>query len=179
MTPVALGHGVVLREVVGSDAAALAEAYRRNRERLAPWEPERAERFFTDAGQESAIEVMLREREAGTGVPFVLEAGEWIVGRVNLSGIVRGPFQSANLGYWIDGELGGRGVMTAAVDAVARVAAGGLGLHRIQAATLLHNAPSQSVLRRCGFAEIGVAPRYLRIAGRWQDHLLFQRILEG
>lgn len=36
MTPVALGHGVVLRDVVGSDAAALAEAYRRNRERLAP-----------------------------------------------------------------------------------------------------------------------------------------------
>ena len=177
MTRLALGHGVVMREVAESDAAALAEAYRRNRDRLAPWEPERAESFFTDAGQASAIDAMVRDRDAGTGAPFVLEAEERIVGRLNLSGIVRGPFLSANLGYWIDGDLGGRGVMTAAVDAVARVAADDLGLHRLQAATLLHNAPSKAVLRRCGFTEIGVAPGYLQIAGRRQDHLLFQRIL--
>ena len=43
----------------------------------------------------------------------------------------------------------------------------------VQAATLPHNAASQRVLTNNGFALIGVAPRYLRIAGRWQDHLLF------
>jgi ribosomal-protein-alanine N-acetyltransferase len=34
------------------------------------------------------------------------------------------------------------------------------------------------VLRRSGFTPIGVAPRYLRIAGEWQDHLLFQLLDE-
>lgn len=96
-----------------------------------------------------------------------------IVGRATLSGLVRGPFQSANLGYWIDGALNGRGLATAVVGA----SRGELGLHRLQAATLRHNAGSQRVLERNGFERIGSAPRYLKIAGRWQDHDLFQRIL--
>jgi ribosomal-protein-alanine N-acetyltransferase len=53
-----------------------------------------------------------------------------------------------------------------------RLAFGEAGLHRLQAGTLLHDAASQTVLRRNGFTPIGVTPRYLRIAGRWQDHLL-------
>ena len=53
------------------------------------------------------------------------------------------------------------------------------GLHRLEAGTLLDNAGSQTVLRRNGFQEIGIAPRYLFIAGDWRDHLLFQRLAEG
>jgi ribosomal-protein-alanine N-acetyltransferase len=52
-----------------------------------------------------------------------------------------------------------------------------LGLHRLQAATLPHNAASQKILKRAGFEEIGHAPSYLRIGGFWQDHVLYQRIL--
>jgi hypothetical protein len=33
------------------------------------------------------------------------------------------------------------------------------------------------VLRRTGFDLIGRAPDYLRIAGRWRDHLLVQRLV--
>jgi ribosomal-protein-alanine N-acetyltransferase len=51
-------------------------------------------------------------------------------------------------------------------------------LHRVEAATLVDNLPSQAVLRRNGFTLIGLAPRYLRIAGTWRDHLLFQRLAE-
>jgi ribosomal-protein-alanine N-acetyltransferase len=54
------------------------------------------------------------------------------------------------------------------------VAFGELGLHRIQAATLLHNLRSQRVLERNGFVRFGVAPAYLNIAGKWQDHALYQ-----
>ncbi|WP_313959774.1 GNAT family protein [Microbacterium paludicola] len=53
-----------------------------------------------------------------------------------------------------------------------------LGPHRVQAATLTHNTASQRVLVANGFIRIGAAARYLRIAGEWQDHLLFQRLLE-
>ena len=59
-----------------------------------------------------------------------------------------------------------------------RIAFTELGLHRVQAGTLLHNRGSQRVLERNGFTPIGVAPRYLHIAGRWQDHLLFQRLAD-
>jgi ribosomal-protein-alanine N-acetyltransferase len=52
-----------------------------------------------------------------------------------------------------------------------------LGLHRLQAATLPHNEASQAVLTRVGFERIGFAPSYLKIAGEWQDHVMFQLIL--
>jgi ribosomal-protein-alanine N-acetyltransferase len=51
------------------------------------------------------------------------------------------------------------------------------GLHRVEAGTLVHNTRSQAVLRRTGFTEYGVAERMLFIAGEWQDHTLFQRLL--
>ena len=60
-----------------------------------------------------------------------------------------------------------------------RVAFAELGLHRIQAETLLDNLASQRVLERNGFARIGMAPAYLKIAGRWQDCFLYQLINPG
>lgn len=53
-----------------------------------------------------------------------------------------------------------------------------VGLHRMEAACLPHNAASRAVLLRCGFKEEGVARRYLRINGEWQDHLLFGYLRE-
>jgi ribosomal-protein-alanine N-acetyltransferase len=35
------------------------------------------------------------------------------------------------------------------------------------------------VLERNGFVRSGVAPAYLSIAGRWQDHALYQLINPG
>jgi [ribosomal protein S5]-alanine N-acetyltransferase len=109
--------------------------------------------------------------------PLVIfnEAGH-VAGRININDIVRGAFESGNLGYWVSARDNGRGLATAAVGDTAAVAFGQLGLHRLQAATLLDNTGSQRVLRRNGFMPIGVAPAYLKIAGRWQDHLLFQLI---
>lgn len=172
-----LPGGVRIRLLRGSDAERLGDAYRRNREHLAPWEPVRTEEFLTTEGQSANIGGKLGMFAAGTGVPWILLAGDRAVGTMTLSGIVRGPFLSANLGYWVDGGLTSRGIGSAAVAHVVAAARTELGLHRLQAATLPHNAASQRVLRRAGFQEIGLAPKYLHIAGAWQDHVLFQHIL--
>lgn len=97
-----------------------------------------------------------------------------LVGILNLNSIIRGAFQSASIGYWVSQERNGEGIASAAVAAAKTVAAGELGLHRIQAETLLDNTASQRVLLRNGFVRYGIAPDYLKIAGRWQDHALFQ-----
>ncbi|GAA1846684.1 GNAT family N-acetyltransferase [Agromyces salentinus] len=175
--PVELDGGVVVRVIEAGDGPALAEAYRRNREHLAPWEPERSEGFFADAVHVREAAAFVERYEAGTAIPLVLVEGEEIVGRVNLSDLVRGAFQNAHLGYWIDAERTGRGLATMAVG-VALHAAREAKLHRVQAGTLVHNAASQAVLERNGFDRFGLAHRYLRIAGRWQDHILFERLLE-
>ena len=172
-----LPGGLVLRLRREHDAAALAAAYIRNRGHLAPWEPTRTERFFTEEGQLARSREFLALWERDLFLPLVIAHGDDIAGGVDLSEIVRGPMQSAMVGYWLDRSHMGQGLASTALDVVIGTARDQLGLHRLQAATLLHNHASQSVLTRTGFERIGVAPRYAKIAGRWQDHVLFQRIL--
>ncbi|MFF4399922.1 GNAT family N-acetyltransferase [Streptomyces sp. NPDC001480] len=173
-----LTDGVILRLATEADAPALAAAYTENREHLAPWEPRRPEKFFTTAGQAAVLGEKLRQFAEQRTVPWVLEsAGGRIAGTITLSGIVLGPWRSAYLGYWIAADHQGRGLATSAVRAVCRVARETVGLHRVEATTLLDNAGSQRVLAKCGFEHIGTAPRYLAINGAWRDHRIFQRIL--
>jgi ribosomal-protein-alanine N-acetyltransferase len=162
------------RLVTARDAQDLTRLLGANRAFLAPWEPDRPERYFTADGQRQVIADILRQHAAGIVLPHVILDGERVVGRVTLSNIVRGPFQSANLGYWLSEADNGRGLATAAARAIMDLAFGELGLHRIEAGTLPHNTRSQRVLERSGFERFGLAPRYLRIAGRWQDHVLYQ-----
>ncbi|MEU1837886.1 GNAT family N-acetyltransferase [Micromonospora chersina] len=165
----------ITRLLDAEDAPALADVLRANREFLAPWEPIRSEDYFTADGQHAVIEADLQQYEQGTKLPHViLDDSGRVIGRITLSGIVRGPFQSCALGYWVSGSHNGRGFATRAVREIVRVAFEDLGLHRVQAETLLHNVRSQRVLERNGFVRFGMAPEYLHIAGRWQDHAMFQ-----
>jgi ribosomal-protein-alanine N-acetyltransferase len=167
---------VTTRLVTQDDVPALVELMRANREFLAPWEPLRTDDFFTAEFQQAAVRQALGRYEAGTVLPhLILDDGE-IVGRVTLNNIVRGPLQSAKVGTWVSADANGRGVAGAALRAIVPIAFGELKLHRVAAATLLHNARAQRVLERNGFARFGVAPRYLQIAGRYQDHALYQRL---
>jgi len=175
--PRQLSKNVSMRILRSSDAPALAAAYVRNREYLSPWEPVRPEEYYTEAWQASDIASRLVAEKAGEGYPLGLFADDGLVGRFNVAGIVRGPFQSAGLGYWVDNTYAGRGLASAAVQVIVGTARDVLGLHRIEASTLLHNAGSQRVLLKAGFRQIGIAPRYLQIAGEWQDHNLYQVVL--
>ncbi|MGH3463890.1 MAG: GNAT family N-acetyltransferase [Kribbellaceae bacterium] len=120
-----------------------------SREFLAPWEPLRTDDYFTIEGQRKLIQQALEQHEQGMSLPHVIvgDAGQ-VVGRITLKTIVRGPFQSCALGYWVGREHNGRGHATKAVAEIKRVAFEELGLHRIEAATLLHNTASQRVLDR-------------------------------
>ncbi|RFU82341.1 N-acetyltransferase [Streptomyces triticagri] len=166
-----------MRPLTVSDAEPLLRAYAANREHLAPWEPRRPPDFYTVLGQELRARDRARLQREGRLCSWALADGERIVGTITLSHIEMGPFRSAHLGYWIDSGYTGRGLATAAASIVCRAADEDLGLHRIEAGTLLHNTASQRVLERCGFSRIGVAAQYLHIDGAWQDHVLFQRVL--
>ena len=163
------------RLVTLDDAPALAELQRINRGFLAPWDPARDESWFTVDGQRAVIRNACKEYAEGRCLPHVIldEAG-LVAGRITLSGIVRGPFQSCSMGFWLDEAHGGRGLASAAVHHIIEVAFRDLGLHRVQAETLPHNVRSQRVLERNGFARFGMAPAYLKIGGRWQDHVMWQ-----
>ncbi|MBB5868268.1 ribosomal-protein-alanine N-acetyltransferase [Allocatelliglobosispora scoriae] len=170
--------GISTRLVALGDIPALTALRLANRDFLAPWEPARTDDYFTVEAQHAEIATALDRHEQGMTVPHVIVDGERVVGRITLNDIVRGPFQSCHLGYWVGHADNGRGVASAAVREIVRVAFGELGLHRIQAGTLLHNTGSQRVLERNGFVRFGMAPKYLSIAGAWQDHFLYQLIAD-
>ncbi len=159
------------------DAPALTELVRANRAFLAPFDPDRGGEWLTLAGQTAGVRESLARHADGLTVPHVVLAPDGrVVGRVGLNNVVRGAFQSCSLGYWVDEGHTRRGLATAAVGRMLGVAFRELGLHRVEAGTLVDNVVSQRVLERNGFERFGLAPKYLRIAGRWQDHVLFQRL---
>lgn len=161
------------------DVEELTEVLCRNREFLAPWDPVRDDAYFTVPLQLEQAKAALAAHDGGTSVPLVILNGAGhLAGRLNINGIVRGAFQSAAMGYWVSQADNGAGLATAAVADAVDLARNTLGLHRLQAETLLHNAGSQRVLEKNGFSRYGMAPKYLKIAGHWQDHVLFQKILE-
>ena len=168
----------VTRLITAGDAPALFELQVANRDFLAPWGPERPPRYFTLEGQGRLIADALVGHARGTTLPHVIICDGAVVGRVTLTDITRGTFQSCHLGYWVSQSHNGRGLATAAVGEIVRIAFEELGLHRVEAGTLLHNTRSQAVLARNGFARFGVAPAYLKIAGAWQDHALYQVLSE-
>ncbi|MEU4270487.1 GNAT family N-acetyltransferase [Streptomyces sp. NPDC026092] len=158
-----------IRPATAADAPALAAALSRNRAHMRPWEPYRSEAYYTAEGQAARL--------GDGGRRWFAVDGDEIVASATLSGIALGPFRSASLGYWVDARCTGQGLATRLVEEVCRAAREELGLHRIEAGTVLANHASQRVLAKSGFERIGTAPRYLHIDGEWRDHHLFQRIL--
>src|SRR5207302_4547759 len=90
-------------------------------------------------------------------------------GTINVFSIVRDGPESCTIGYWVDGARNGRGLATAAVGEIVAFAFCDLDLHRVEAATLVGNVPSQRVLEKNGFERIGLARRFLRIGDNWRD----------
>ncbi|WP_152363225.1 GNAT family N-acetyltransferase [Microlunatus speluncae] len=159
-----------------SDAEALAAAYDQNRDHLAPFEPRRSTSFYTIEGQRESLGTALETAQRDQAASWLIFDEERIVGQMNLNSIVLGAAHCAHAGYWIDGDYTGQGLASAALEFACATAVD-LGLHRIEAATLVDNVASKAVLRRCGFTPIGRAPAYLHIDGAWRDHDLFQRVL--
>jgi ribosomal-protein-alanine N-acetyltransferase len=101
-----------------------------------------------------------------------------LVGVFNFSEIVRGAFQSADLGYYgFRGQVG-RGLMREALGLALDAAFGPLGLHRVEANVQPDNVRSIALVRAAGFVEEGYSRRYLRIGERWRDHVRFAMLAE-
>ncbi len=96
-----------------------------------------------------------------------------LIGGMNINNVCRGAAQFASLGYWIDHEHEGRGLMSEALQLTLELCFSHLNLHRVQASCLPQNKRSKNLLLKNGFVKEGFAKNYLRIDGRWQDHILF------
>ncbi|WP_293781509.1 GNAT family N-acetyltransferase [uncultured Aeromicrobium sp.] len=178
--PVTLRHGDVgLRPLNRRDAVTWARLRAENLEWLTPWEatlPPGAGR--PPLSYVAMIGALRRRAREGTAMPFVITWRGAMVGQVSVNGITGGSAQTASIGYWVSRSHAGRDIAPTAVALVTDHLLTTVGLHRVEIAIRPENTASLRVVEKLGFVEIGMAPRYLHIAGDWRDHRLFQLTAE-
>ncbi|WP_181338207.1 GNAT family N-acetyltransferase [Hyphomicrobium methylovorum] len=170
------GRDVTLRQPQALDYAQWAELRALSRSHLVPWEPTWGPDDLSRSMFRRRLRVYAKDIREDSSYPYFIFNGATLIGGLTLSNVRRGSAQTASLGYWMGAPYAGRGHMQDAVTAFLRVAFGQLGLHRVEAATMLKNAASIRVLESCGFENEGLARDYLKINGRWEDHLLYAHV---
>ena len=171
------GRRVVLRPLVAQDFNGWSEVRRRNGEWLTQWEPMR---LTHHPDPETNREVFAarcgareRERLAGTQFAFGIFVDGAFAGEINLNNVVRGAFQSATIGYWIDKSRAGRSLMSEAVVVLAQYAFEEMRLHRLEICIIPRNVNSRRVMEKLDIRTEGVAERFLEINGVWEDHIRY------
>ncbi len=160
-------------------AGQVAAYYQRNRGFLEAFEPAREEQFFSLAHQTALLEQEADIWRAKTSRRFYIRpAGEpqQVIGAIGLNNIVWGAFCSAFLGYKLDRDFINRGYMSEAIGMVVQYAFQELHLHRIEANVMPRNKASLRALEKNQFISEGVSRAYLRINGRWEDHVHMVRL---
>ena len=174
------GKTLVLRAPAVSDYAAWAELRALSRAHLTPWEPAWSRDDLARTMYRRRLRAYARDMRDDLGYAlFIVDVkSQTLLGGITLSNVRRGAAQTASLGYWIGAPYRGRGTMKEAVKTLIPVAFDTLRLHRLEAATMPSNTASIRVLETSGFAREGLAQSYLKINGRWEDHLLYGRVAD-
>jgi [ribosomal protein S5]-alanine N-acetyltransferase len=176
------GRRLMLRPLASSDFPAWAEVRKRNAEWLRIWEPYSQPTPADPARDRSLFgnrcATRERERQQGIAYGFGIFIDGAFAGEINLNNVVRGAFQSAYVGYWIDEARAGRSYMPEAVATVTRFAFDDLHLHRLEIDIIPRNTPSRRVVEKLRYREEGVAERFLEINGVWEDHVRYGITLE-
>lgn len=169
---------MTLRPIRVRDQRAWREINQRNRDWLRPWEatvppPPPGTPHTRRPTFRQMVRHLRSEASAGRMLPFVIEYEGTLCGQLTVAGITWGSMRSGHIGYWIDRDYAGRGVMPTSVALAVDHCFRTVGLHRIEVCIRPENVPSRRVVEKLGFREEGVRPRYLHIDGAWRDHLVY------
>ena len=152
--------------------------YISNQQHLAPWEPARGSDYLTVGNWQTILQNTLDAFYAGTDYRFAAidKQTDNVIGVCNFSNVVHGAFQACHLGYSIAESYQGKGYMHEILQAGIGYIFNTVGLHRVMANYIPDNKHSENLLLKLGFEREGLAKAYLKIAGRWQDHILTSKL---
>ncbi|RAI89776.1 ribosomal-protein-alanine N-acetyltransferase [Paenibacillus pabuli] len=161
-----------IRDISVDDAAGLLQLQKENRDFFESYAPTRTDEFYTMEGQLKRIQKQAEDRKNDQAYNFGIftNTDNILVGTVSLFQVMRGPLQSAYIGYDLDRKNNGRGYTTDAVRLVVDHGFNTLKLHRIEAGAMTHNIASIRVLEKAGFQKEGIARQNVHINGKWEDH---------
>jgi ribosomal-protein-alanine N-acetyltransferase len=176
--PATLTEGdVALRPLRQSDARQWREVRRRNADWLRPWEATLPPEGEVGGDSVPTFGMMVRRlrREARDSrtLPWALTYQGRLVGQLTVGGIAWGSLRAAYIGYWIDSQVAGRGIMPTAVAMACDHCLDVLKLHRIEINIRPENAASLRVVEKLGLRREGERAAYLHIDGSWRDHITY------
>lgn len=174
-----LQHGRIgVRPLVRRDAQAWARLRGENVSWLAEWEASlpagSGEAATSYAGMVRGLRTRARR---GQAMPFVITYDGAMVGQLTVNSITWGSARSASLGYWVTRAFAGQQITPTAVALVIDHLFA-IGLHRIEISIRPENQASLRIVEKLGFRQVGLARKYLHIAGDWRDHRVFQLVVE-
>ncbi|WP_026677039.1 GNAT family N-acetyltransferase [Fictibacillus gelatini] len=169
------GERIYLRYYTPEDAKELVDLNIRNKEFFQQFSMQYEDSFYTSEFQENKIKEQLKEMEEDKRYTFgiFLKENDRLIGDITLAQVVRKHVQSSILGYALDQQYNGKGLMTEAVRLVVKFAFEKLKLHRITAGVSPRNPGSARVLEKAGFQREGLARKNVKINGKWEDHIMF------
>jgi ribosomal-protein-alanine N-acetyltransferase len=165
---------LILKLPEKSFAPLILDYYNRNVQFLEEWEPIKDESFYTLKYQRELVKSDIKNIAKGFILRYWLfkkDDSTRVIGSIALNNVVRGAFQSCHLGYKLDKDEINKGYMTEAVKKAADIAFNQYNLHRIEANIMPKNKASLRTVEKSGFHNEGLAYKYLRINGEWEDHI--------
>jgi ribosomal-protein-alanine N-acetyltransferase len=174
------GCRVYLRAPRHDDGPGFLAAARGSRDLHAAWvrPPATPALFRAYVDRFAAVATRDPRHAKQSGFLVLRSADDALVGVFNFSEIVRGVFQSAYLGYYAFAPLAGEGYMAEGLTLALGAAFGPLGLHRVEVNVQPDNKRSLAFVRGAGFVREGFSRRYVKIAGRWRDHVRYAMLAE-
>lgn len=171
---------VFIRPPRESDWQVWSDLRARSKDFLTPWEPQWGKNALSSTAFRRRLRNYARDWQADKTYSFLIFRvdDETLLGGITLSNVRRGIVQSASFGYWIGAPYAGQGYMSDALKAALEFAFTQLELHRMEAACIPSNKASRRVLEKSGFRHEGMAHKYLKINGIWQDHEIFGLLQE-
>ena len=155
-------------------AEEIVNFYSRNKDFFIDFDPYRADAFYKVSTHRDIIKRELEEIKCGRMLKFwiyKIEDKNRIIGMINCANIFKGAFLSSTVGYKLDEYEQHKGYMTEALHAAIVIVFKEIKLHRIEANIMPHNKPSIELVKRLGFEYEGLAKKYLKINGKWEDHI--------
>jgi ribosomal-protein-alanine N-acetyltransferase len=173
--PVLTAPRVIVRFADAADVPQVVRYFRDNREHLAPSRPLVGDEFHSEGFWSAQVRANLSEFREGKSVRlffFDRARPERVIGNANFTQVFRSPAHYCTLGYGLDREYEGQGMMREGLETALEYMFGPQNFHRVQANYVPRNERSGGLLRRLGFVIEGYARDYLLLNGRWEDHIL-------
>lgn len=164
---------LVLRPLRRRDRGAFERLRERNRDWLRPWDAADPDRPRSTLPFPVLRRWNEQQARRGAYLPFALEVHGRLVGQITAGPLQYGALRTAVLGYWIDRDQAGAGLVPRAAALVIDHLFAEMGMHRVEVTVRPENAPSLRVVEKLHLRPEGLRRGAIFVDGAWRDHLVF------